>query len=104
MNLRSMYLLYKLQGAVMCTANYPLLTGGSSVTFVTTLHTRPPLLVGNADNGRLDLVRVFPFELEELGLLGRVGHLGQQIVKDLHGRMLADVCPKEKWYCNAYIS
>lgn len=77
---------------------------GTSIIFITTLHTRPPLLVGNADNGRLDLVRVFPFELEELGLLGRVGHLGQQIVKDLHGRMLADVCPKEKWYCKYIIN
>jgi len=66
------------------------------ITTITTLHTRSPLLVSDAKYRRLDLVGMFSLQFEQLGLLGRVGYLGQQIVEDLHGGMLADVCTEER--------
>lgn len=64
----------------------------SVLTSSGTLHAGPAFLVGDAADGGLELVGMVSLELEELGLLGRVGHLGQQIVEDLDGGMLADVC------------
>ena len=57
------------------------------------IHAGPTLNVGDAPNRRLDLVRVIPLELQQLGPLGRVRHLGQEVIEDLGGGLkLADVC------------
>lgn len=52
----------------------PTTTSSALTTAGPPLH---PLLGGNALDCRLDLVGMLPPELEELGLLGRVGYLGQ---------------------------
>ena len=62
------------------------------------IHAGPPLNVGNSADRRLDLVRVIPLELQQLGPLGRVRHLDQEVIEDLDGGVLADVCMSKKEY------